>query len=347
MVSSVFLKNDSTIGVGHPRVIYRHQDKTYYLTFSSFAGNESFPDAQSQTWLATTKTPFNLSSWQIHGPLFPPSVTYSSNAILWIRDNPNPNITDTVHFCFFSDSPYSDHISYATSYDLFHWNFSRHNVLFSTGQTGHFDDYFIYPGTQPVLLTDSTWLFLYNGATYNPSFRPNYNALTSVGWTILDVVNKSVIQVLHRSHDPLLSPTTMWELGDPPQLHYYPQTLTATGIRQLNTTTNQYLLFYSGAGSTVGSAVISVEQQTSDGTDGPPNPPVQQQLPPFSVYSVVGLVFSAIIFILVSTMVYIHRQRNRHSLYSAIEEHDVPSSSAMDSSEMDFEDTSEFSYQTF
>jgi len=75
-----------------------------------------------------------------------------------------------------------------------------------------------------------------------------------VGWIVLD--GKDPTKILARSDEPILTPELAWEVGTTPPLGLVPRVVFLEGAKALGN--NRYLVFYGGADSVVGSAIVEV-----------------------------------------------------------------------------------------
>merc|ERR1719174_2322472 len=86
-------------GAADPRITYRPHNKLYYLTWDNCTFN-CYP--QRETLLSTTKNPFDLKGWKLHGPVFP--WNYTSGASLLFRDTRVDNGEAPPHLAFVCNS---------------------------------------------------------------------------------------------------------------------------------------------------------------------------------------------------------------------------------------------------
>ena len=109
-------------------------------------------------------------------------------------------------------------------------------------------------------LSDGNYLFIYNSARRGfPSKRPGYELQYNVGYVILD--GKDPSKVLQRSEQPILSPDLDWEIGNEPYLCLVPRVVFLEAAKPLGN--DRFLVFYGGADSVVGSAIIEVSTTQS------------------------------------------------------------------------------------
>jgi len=235
--------NDS-FGTEDPRVVYREQDKTYYLLYSAVQNNP----VVSRLSLATSQTPTDPASWKRHGPLFP-DVAWSKSGALLLRDGfPGP------HYLFWGDSTGKCGLTIATSTDLVTWK--NQNGTFLPCRSSSFDRNLIEAGPMPLPLSDGNYLFIYNSDRPGyPSEKPGWNIQYNVGWAILDQTDPT--KVLQRSETPLLSPELEWENGTSPYLGLTPNVVFLEGWKATGKDT--FIAFYGAADSVVGAVEIDVE----------------------------------------------------------------------------------------
>eukprot|EP01113_Clastostelium_recurvatum_P012915 TRINITY_DN1673_c0_g1_i2.p1 TRINITY_DN1673_c0_g1~~TRINITY_DN1673_c0_g1_i2.p1 ORF type:complete len:370 (+),score=95.27 TRINITY_DN1673_c0_g1_i2:44-1111(+) len=230
-------------GTEDPRVVYDHKDGTYYLLYSAVQSKPVI----SKLSLATTKTPFNASSWVRHGPVLP-DAGWSKSGSLLIRPS-------APHYLFWGDSNTVCGLSVATSNDLLNWT-NIHNGTFLPCRPKGFDANLVEGGPMPLPLSDGNYLYIYNSARHGfPSAKPNWDMQYNVGWAILDGTDPT--KVLQRCDTPLLSPELAWEIGTKPFLGLTPNVVFIEGWTQLGQ--NSFVAFYGAADSVIGALAINVD----------------------------------------------------------------------------------------
>jgi len=229
-----------------PRIVYREKDQTYYLLYSAVSTNPIV----SNLALATTKTPLNKTSWVRHGPLFP-DIRWSKSGALLIRDD-----VGGPHYLFWGDSTLLAGLTIATSTDLMKWQ----NLpgIFMPERSDHFDKNLIEAGPMPLRLSNKNYLMLYNSARHGyPSPKGGWDMQYNIGWAILDASDPT--KIIQRCEEPLLSPELDWEIGNAPYLGLTPNVVFLQGWRKVPEQNNTFLVFYGGADSVVGAAIVTVD----------------------------------------------------------------------------------------
>jgi predicted GH43/DUF377 family glycosyl hydrolase len=233
-------------GTEDPRIVYREKDQTYYLLYSAVSSNP----VVSRLALATTKTPLIQSSWVRQGVLFP-NITWSKSGALLIRDD----VAGSPHYLFWGDSDLEPGLTVAKSDDLLHW--VNLPGLFMPERKDHFDSDLVEAGPMPLRLSDGTYLMLYNSARKGyPSPKPGWQLQYNVGWAILD--GSDPTKIIQRCEQPLLSPELPWEIGTQPYPGLTPNVVFLQGWKQVADQKDTFLVFYGGADSVVGVALVTV-----------------------------------------------------------------------------------------
>ena len=195
-----------------PRIMYRAKTDLYYLVYDNdLKGRVSM--------MATTRTPWNMSSWTFYDePIFKDHPT-TSGASLLARDDYAP--MPDMHYAFVAIAGDAGPMYIGTSADLIHWNVS--DTIWQQGRKGCFDYNGLAAGPPAERLSDGNYLLLYNidnnmncqsascgkcgldcssGLPSTCSQARCFDGRCSVGWMILDQQDPS--KVLARSEQPLL-----------------------------------------------------------------------------------------------------------------------------------------------
>lgn len=155
----------------------------------------------------------------------------------------------------------------------------------------YFDSHLVEGGPPPLPLADGNYLYIYNSArcalvvgsfffsppTQGTRFRNDNNSGNglqyNIGWAILNGANPS--QILQRCNEPLLSPTTGWEvrclsshiplllsltlsqIGTAPWLGLTPNVVFCEGM-SVGEQADTFVIYYGGADSVLGAAEVRV-----------------------------------------------------------------------------------------
>ena len=234
-------------GAEDPRLVYREKDQTYYLFYTAVEQGEG--ELFARLALATTKNIQDKSSWIRRGPIVP-MFRWSKSGALLLRDD-----TTGPHYLIWGD----DMLRMAVTEDLI--KYRTFPTPFLKTREDHFDSHLVESGPPPLRMVDGNYLFIYNSARQRPKSVPGDDDLQyNAGWLILDGTNPQII--LQRCEDPLLSPELAWEKGESPYLGLVPNVVFIEAAKSLGN--NKFLVFYGGADSVVGSAVITVEAVGED-----------------------------------------------------------------------------------
>lgn len=113
---------------------------------------------------ATTKTPWEKSSWSRYGFVFP-NISWSKSGALIFRDE-----EEGPHYLIWGDN----YLTFASSSDLI--NFTNKPGKWIEPRQSHFDSYLVESGPPPLKLSDGNYLFFYNSARDGfPSDKPGYS----------------------------------------------------------------------------------------------------------------------------------------------------------------------------
>ncbi len=175
---------------------------------------------------------------------------WSKSGALLLRDD-HPG---SPHYLIWGDT----NLTIATTTDL--RNFTNLPGFLITIRPDHFDSMLVESGPPPLPLTDGNYIFFYNSARRGfPSPKAGYSYQYNVGYLILNGTDPT--KIIQRSSTPLLSPQLPWEMGQKPYLGLTPRVTFLEGAKLLGG--NQFLVFYGGADSVIGSAVVSVTRPTA------------------------------------------------------------------------------------
>ena len=241
-------------GAADPRITYRPHNKLYYLTWDNCTFN-CYP--QRETLLSTSKNPFDLKGWKLHGPVFP--WNYTSGASLLFRDTRVDNGEAPPHLAFVCNSNTANEILLAESDDGLSWHLpkDKSKEVFMAGRPGCWDAAGVAVGAQPERLSSGDYLYIYNIDTGFP-YRPNWLGRCAIGWAILDKNDPSTI--IARSEAPLLTASLPWEACDNKTRGnatcQQPMVVFSTGMKPLGG--DEFLVLYGAADSDVGVAKIKV-----------------------------------------------------------------------------------------
>eukprot|EP01034_Spumella_vulgaris_P027658 gene27658-34408_t len=224
-------------GTEDPRVQYNPVDKKYYMFYTAYNGNTI---ALS---LATSLNPTDPTGWTKHGAVFPPpafDLPSSKSAALLLRKT-------GPHYLLWGDHE----IKIAKSDDPAVWPNVGQPLI--SIRADSFDSQLVESGPPPMELANGNYLFFYNSAMLNwpQDLKTSYN----VGWVILDGTDPTTI--VARSSEPLMSPEVAWEQGVPPFACNAPNVVFLEGAYALGG--DKFQVFFGGADSTIGTAVIEVK----------------------------------------------------------------------------------------
>ena len=132
-------------------------------------------------------------------------------------------------------------------------NFTNKPGHFIEIRADHFDSNLVEAGPPPLKLDDGNYLFFYNSARDGyPSPKEGYSLQYNVGWLILD--GKDPSKILQRAEVPLLTPELSWEVAATADLGLTPRVVFLEAAKPLGK--NRYLVFYGGADTVIGSAIV-------------------------------------------------------------------------------------------
>ena len=140
-----------------PRIVYREADRRYYLTYDNNSNLELSPRV---TWIASSRTPWDVSSWTFHGPVWPGHPHTAGVSLLLRDDAPRPN-GSSVHYAFVATSDAAGSLYAATSTDLLQWHVN--STPWVRGRPYDAWDWRgLAAGPSPVRLSDGQYLYLYS-----------------------------------------------------------------------------------------------------------------------------------------------------------------------------------------
>ena len=253
-----------------PRIVYRHADKRYYMTYDNNSNLEYSPRV---TWIASSPTPWVVDSWIFHGPLWP---VHTAGASILLRDDvpPPAGSPPPVHYAFIGTSDAAGSLFVSESTDMLNW----HTNTTAWQQGRPFDTWDwrgLAAGPPPVRLSDGNYLYLYSidnlwscqSASCNVcnlncsdpqilSTCPNCNdGRCALGWMILD--GKDPLSVLQKADAPLLKAELEWETtGSKAHPVQTPWVIFTDGLQQVGL--NEFIVYYGGGDTNVGASRIKV-----------------------------------------------------------------------------------------
>jgi predicted GH43/DUF377 family glycosyl hydrolase len=196
-----------------PRIVYRAKTNTYYLVYDN--------DLKGRvSKMATSQTPWNVSSWTFFDePIFKDHPT-TSGASLLVRDD--YAAAPDKHYAFVAIAGDAGPMYVGTSSDLIHWDVN--DTIWQQGREGCFDKNGLAAGPPAEQLSSGDYLLLYNidnnmncqsascgkcGIGCHSGTLPAtcsearcFDGRCSVGWMVLD--HHDPTKVLARSEAPLL-----------------------------------------------------------------------------------------------------------------------------------------------
>uniref|UniRef100_A0A914DCG2 Uncharacterized protein n=1 Tax=Acrobeloides nanus TaxID=290746 RepID=A0A914DCG2_9BILA len=200
--TTFFIPNNTTEshGTEDPRINY--QDGFYYLFYTAYNGTNAMLSS------AVTQHPFNGSSYQRQGYVFPKRKWSKSGATLFA----GPDNNFSQHYLFWGDSSFPvGGIGIATSPDSFNWNDTQSYLMKIRNDS--FDSNLVESGPTPLRLKTGDFLFVYNSARDGyPSVKPGWTLQYNLGFAILS--GSDPTQVIQRTDQPILSPELEWEVGN-------------------------------------------------------------------------------------------------------------------------------------
>ncbi len=232
---------EDNFGVEDPRVVVA--GKNLVMTYTAA---QQYSNGSVVARLAAATSPDGCT-WTRHGPLFP-ELAYSKSGAMIVDRRPWAMV--------FGDSSLVAGLQLAVQRgdNVSQWDIQPDLVL-PVRNSSFFDSHLVEAGPPPMRLSDGNYLFVYNSARSGfPSPKPGYSLQYNVGFAILSGTDLSVVQ---RSEVPLLSPELPWELGTPPALALTPNVVFANGMVAAGP--DRFLLFYGGADSVVGTALVTVK----------------------------------------------------------------------------------------
>lgn len=243
--SSVVFSPSSTLdnyGTEDPRVIYWSSQQQYVLTYTAA---EQFSNGSVIARLAVATSP-DAKNWTRQGTMF--EYYSKSGALLFDRPNGGKNAM------IFGDS------SIVAGLQLAYQGANLSDWLIQPGiylpiRYDKFDSFLVEAGPPPMQLSDGNLLFVYNSAQQGyPSVKPGFELQYNIGYVI---INSTDLTILQRSEYPILTPALEWEIGFPPYLGLTPNVVFANGMIR-GPRPDTFILYYGGADSVIGTALITV-----------------------------------------------------------------------------------------
>ena len=242
-----------------PRATYRPATGEYFVTYQ-----QSHPQKRS-TWISSTKTPGNLSSWRRKDVAMFPSQDDCGTCLWFPHDDggtPGPAFAVATLGLWRGGN-----LSLVTSTDnLQTW---QDLGVFLYTRPGKWDNATLSSGPAPVRLSDGNFLLLYNVDNKWPVDDPKpfpWFGRCALGWAILD--GKNLTHVVARADAPLVWAKLPWELSGFTDLVVYTDGVRAEG--------NDEFTVFSGGGDSVVEAfrikVAATPDITNDTTVAKPGP---------------------------------------------------------------------------
>eukprot|EP01114_Cavostelium_apophysatum_P010493 TRINITY_DN2427_c0_g1_i1.p1 TRINITY_DN2427_c0_g1~~TRINITY_DN2427_c0_g1_i1.p1 ORF type:complete len:391 (-),score=35.41 TRINITY_DN2427_c0_g1_i1:36-1142(-) len=236
----------TSYGTEDPRIAYDYSTGIYYLMYSAVENDTVNNAVIPRLALRTSRTPFVMSSWVDHGPIFP-QLKVSKSGALYIR----PNQTS---YLYWGDSSLVNGMQLATTTDLINYNYMPD--IWLPMRPDSFDSALVEAGPCPLPLSDGNLFFVYNSARHGyPSAKPDWDLQYNAGWVIIN--GSDPTQIIQRSDQPLLSPDLPWEIGTSPYLGLTPNVVFIEGIAP-GQYPDTFIVFYGAADSYTGIAEVTV-----------------------------------------------------------------------------------------
>ncbi|KAL0230499.1 hypothetical protein PCE1_004058 [Barthelona sp. PCE] len=236
-------------GVEDPRVVYWEKSGFYYMHYTAVKYRD---DDTLSPHLAVATSPTGLpGSWTKYGPLWEQNDGDSKSGAVIINEKwPKKN-----HSMIWGD--YS--LYWSTSDDMLHWENERTTPWMEV-RNDHFDSALVEAGPAPMKLSDGNLLFLYNSAREvgQISSKPGWKLEYNIGFLILDKDDPK--KILHRSEEPILSPTEVWEKCDNSTNidGLTPDVVFVEGMRPIDGKDDSFLVYYQGCDGFMATATFTV-----------------------------------------------------------------------------------------
>ena len=229
-----------------PRAIARPSTGDYYVNYQIAHWKV---EEKRQTIISSSRTPHDLSSWKRFAtPMFP--TRSDCGTALWFKDDTSSTAGAAYAVATLDCELRGGNLTLVSSTDgLRTWK-EEHRLL-ETRAT-HWDNATLSAATQPVRLSDGSWLLLYNvdnlWPVHDPAPMPAYSRC-ALGWAILAA---DTLEVLARAEEPLVSASLPWEVeGMTPKVVY------TDGIK-VEAEENTFTVYAGGADAVVESFTIRV-----------------------------------------------------------------------------------------
>jgi len=234
-------------GTEDPRIAYDEKSLEWLLFYTAVQQMDN-GGLQANLSLATTKDILDPTAWVRQGVVI--ADEWSKSGALLIRP------VNETSYLFWGDSDNGRGMSLAETDDL--RTFKKINpVWLPKRPLPYFDNILVEGGPPPERLTSGDFFYLHNTAgelKLNGSSYANYH----LSFLILD--KKDPTNQLFRSPVPILSCELGWEIGQSPWLDLTPYVVFSEGMRRFpEAGPDSWLLYYGGADSVVGGAIVTVK----------------------------------------------------------------------------------------
>eukprot|EP01083_Nonionella_stella_P014854 41598_1 len=247
----------SSLSIPNISIQSRNIGYSYYPNPSIFYDNDLYymfaNTLASHVELYTSTNPTNTTvQWQLKNSAFPKKHITGPASLL-------PRNTDHAkHYLFFGGN---GSISVSNSCLLTNWQNIDDSTWLSP-RSNYFDKDGVETGPSPMKMNDGNYLMLYNA--YNISHTQKEY---SIGWVILNARNPT--KIMQRSNEPLLTATLSYQTGHDPYTCTQRNSVYAKAVVRMNgssNTTELFRVYFSAAGTSIGSAIIHVSHTSSNDT---------------------------------------------------------------------------------
>jgi hypothetical protein len=245
-----------------PRVAWSAVLGKYIMTWQ----NVSDLVAHRVTHLATTATPWDVASWEFHGPMLP-GLGNTSGTSLLLRDD----VPGSPHYAFTMQDDDAGHLTWATAPhdDPLSWTVGGPWIA---GRPGHWDFNGLASGPQAERLSDGNYLYLYSidnrrgcesaacgvcGVNCSaPGACPFCRiGRCSLGWVILDGTDP--LKVVARAEEPIAFAELPFEtVGSPGAPTQTPFVIFTDGLQKV--APDEFVAWYGAGDTNVGAVRFKV-----------------------------------------------------------------------------------------